>query len=131
MAVERSGQPGTEGGDRPMRKLIAATAVITALAVSAGTALAFQCPTLIKQGRDAAAKMDAKDEKVKKATAMLDKAEGLHKEGKHAESVAEANEALAALGVKKSSSGPRCRRSRTCRRRRASVCPRPRRFLPV
>ena len=44
-----------------MRKLIAATAVITALAVSAGTALAFQCPTLIKQGRDAAAKMDAKD----------------------------------------------------------------------
>ncbi len=84
-----------------MRKLIAATAVITALAVSAGTALAFQCPTLIKQGRDAAAKMDMHSEKVKQATAMLDKAEALHKEGKHAESVAEANEALAALGVKK------------------------------
>jgi hypothetical protein len=83
-----------------MRTLIAATAVITALAFGAGTAQAFQCPTLIKQGRDAAAKMDAKDDKVKKATAMLDKAEGLHKEGKHAESVKEANDALMLLGVK-------------------------------
>lgn len=84
-----------------MRKLIAATAVVTALAVSAGAAQAFQCPTLIKQGRDAAAKMDMKSEKVKKAQAQLDKAEGLHKEGKHADSVKEANEALAQLGVKK------------------------------
>ena len=45
--------------------------------------------------------MDMQSDKVKQATAMLDKAEALHKGGKHAESVAEANEALAALGVKK------------------------------
>ncbi len=84
-----------------MRMLMAAAAIVTALAVGAGTAQAFQCPTLIKQGRDAAAKMDAKDAKVKKAVAILDKAEGLHKEGKHTDSIKEANEALGLLGVKK------------------------------
>ena len=84
-----------------MKKLMAVTAVVAALTVAAGTAHAFQCPTLIKQGRDAAAKMDAKNEKVKKAVSTLDKAEGLHKEGKHADSVKEANEALGMLGVKK------------------------------
>lgn len=84
-----------------MKKLMAVTAVVAALLVGAGTAQAFQCPTLIKQGRDAAAKMDAKNQKVKKAMTMLDKAEGLHKDGKHADSVKEANEALGLLGVKK------------------------------
>ena len=84
-----------------MKKLMGVTAVVAGLALSAGTAVAFQCPTLIKQGREAAAKMEAKDEKVKKAVSMLDKAEGLHKEGKHADSVKEANEALGLLGVKK------------------------------
>ncbi len=84
-----------------MKKLMTATAVVAALSLSAGTALAFQCPTLIKQGREAAAKMDAKDAKVKDALAKLDKAEGLHKEGKHADSVKEANDALGMLGVKK------------------------------
>ena len=84
-----------------MKKLMSVTAVIVVLSWSAGAALAFQCPTLIKQGRDAAAKMDAKDPKVKDALARLDRAEGLHKDGKHADSVKEANEALGALGVKK------------------------------
>lgn len=84
-----------------MRKLTAAIAAVAALAVGAGTAQAFQCPTLIKKGRDAAAKMDAKDQKVKYALADLDKAEALHKQGKHAESIKEANEALGLLGVQK------------------------------
>ena len=84
-----------------MKKLMAVTAVVASLALGAGTAVAFQCPTLIKQGRDAAAKMDAKDPKVKNALAKLEKAEGLHKEGKHADSVKEANEALGMLGVEK------------------------------
>jgi len=44
--------------------------------------------------------MDANSDKVKKAASMLDKAEALHKEGKHADSVTEANEALGLLGVK-------------------------------
>jgi len=66
-----------------------------------GTATANMCPTLVKQGRDAAATMDANSDKVKKAVSMLDKAEALHKEGKHADSVKQANEALDLLGVKK------------------------------
>jgi len=37
--------------------------------------------------------MDANSDKVKKAVSMLDKAEALHKEGKHADSVKQANEA--------------------------------------
>jgi len=84
-----------------MKKLMAVTAVVVGLTFTAGTAIGMMCPTLIKQGRDAAAKMDANSEKVKKAVSMLDKAEALHKEGKHADSVKEANEALGMLGVKK------------------------------
>jgi len=84
-----------------MRKLITATAGLAILAMAAGPALAFQCPTLIKQGREAAAKMDASDAKVKEATARLAKAESLHKDGKHADSVREAKEALGMLGIKK------------------------------
>lgn len=84
-----------------MKKLMTATVVSAVLAMSAVPALAFQCPSLIKQGREAAAKMNANDAKVKEATAKLAKAEGLHKDGKHADSVKEANEALGLLGIKK------------------------------
>jgi hypothetical protein len=84
-----------------MKTLIAVTAVVVGLAFAAGTATANMCPTLIKKGREAAAKMDANSDKVKEAVSMLDKAETLHKDGKHADSVKEANEALELLGVKK------------------------------
>jgi hypothetical protein len=84
-----------------MKKLMAVTAVVAGLTFTAGTATANMCPTLIKQGREAAAKMDGNSENVKKAVSMLDKAEALHKEGKHGDSVKEANEALGLLGVKK------------------------------
>ena len=84
-----------------MKTLMAVTAVVVGLTLVAGTATANMCPTLIKQGRDAAATMDAKSDKVKKAVSMLDKAEALHKDGKHADSVKQANEALDLLGVKK------------------------------
>ena len=83
-----------------MKKLTAVMAV-GALVLSAGVAHAFQCPTLIKQGREAAAKMDANDAKVKGAQAKLNAAEALHKQAKHAEAVKAANEALEALGVAK------------------------------
>lgn len=84
-----------------MKKLMAVTAVVAGLTFTAGIATAKMCPTLIKQGRDAAAKMDASSEKVKKAVSMLNHAEALHKEGKHADSVNEANEALGLLGITK------------------------------
>ncbi|OGK98210.1 MAG: hypothetical protein A3E31_04420 [Candidatus Rokubacteria bacterium RIFCSPHIGHO2_12_FULL_73_22] len=76
-------------------------AAVAALVLSAGAAQAFQCPKLITQGREAAAKMDATDAKVKGALAQLDQAEALHKQAKHADAVKTANEALAALGVAK------------------------------
>jgi hypothetical protein len=75
-------------------------AVMAAVAMAASPAFAFKCPTLIKAGREAAAKMDANDPKVKAATAKLDEAQKLHSEGKHADSVKAAEEANAMLGVK-------------------------------
>jgi hypothetical protein len=82
-----------------MKKLIAIIAMVTGLAFS-GVALASTCPVLIKQGKDAAAKMKADDPKVKEANAKLAEAQKLHDDGKHKESVQTANEALALLGVK-------------------------------
>src|SRR5207247_10984707 len=67
-------QPGVRGGDTGMKTLMAVTAAVVGLTFAAGTATANMCPTLVKQGRDAAAKMDANSDKVKKAVSMLDKA---------------------------------------------------------
>ena len=84
-----------------MRKALIATVVAVSLAFTGGVALANSCPTLIKEGRDAAAKMKADDPKVKAAVAKLDQAQKLHDDGNHKDSMAKANEALADLGVKK------------------------------
>jgi hypothetical protein len=81
-----------------------ATMVIVAalsVALTGGPAFASSCPKVIKEARDAAAKMKADDPKVKGALAKLDQAQKLHDAGKHAESLKTANEAAAALGVKK------------------------------
>ena len=83
-----------------MKKTMVAMAVAVSLAFT-GAAMASSCPKLIKEGRDAAAKMKADDPKVKGAVAKLDEAQKLHDGGKHQESMAKANEALADLGVKK------------------------------
>jgi hypothetical protein len=82
-----------------VKKLMTITAVAATLAFS-GAALASNCPVLIKQGKEAAAKMNADDPKVKEANAKLTEAQKLHDTGKHADSVKTANEALALLGVK-------------------------------
>jgi hypothetical protein len=84
-----------------MRKLMGVTAVAVALAFTAGGAFASSCPKVIKEGRDAAAKMKADDPKVMAAVKKLDQAQKLHDEGKHAESLKLANEADADLGIKK------------------------------
>jgi hypothetical protein len=84
-----------------MKKTIVAMAVAVSLAFTGGMAMANSCPKLIKEGRDAAAKMNANDPKVKGALAKLDDAQKLHDEGKHKDSMAKANEALNDLGVKK------------------------------
>jgi hypothetical protein len=83
-----------------MKKLMAVIAVALSLSLTGGLAYANGCPKAIKAGRDAAAKMDANDAKVKAAVAKLDEAEKLHKDGKHAESMKLTTEANASLGVK-------------------------------
>jgi hypothetical protein len=88
-------------GGESMKKTLTVVAVAVSLALTSGVALASSCPKVIKQGREAAAKMKADDPKVKMAVAKLDAAQKMHESGKHAESLAKANEALADLGVKK------------------------------
>jgi hypothetical protein len=84
-----------------MKKATVAAAVALSVALMSGSALASGCPKVVKEGRDAAAKMKADDPKVKAAVAKLDEAQKLHDAGKHAESMKTANDALAELGVKK------------------------------
>jgi hypothetical protein len=74
-------------------------AAVLALTLVSSAASASMCPVLIKQGRDA--EMNQNGANVKNALAKLDRAAALHKEGKHADSMREANEALGMLGVKK------------------------------
>ena len=80
-----------------MKKAIVAMAVAVSVAFTGGVAMASSRPKIIKEGRDAAAKMKADDPKVKGAVAKLDEAQKLHDGGKHAESMAKANEAVADL----------------------------------
>ena len=63
----------------------------------AGTALANQCPLLIKQIQDATA--GKTDDASKKATALAAEAKALHDAGKHADSVKKAQEAAAAINL--------------------------------
>jgi hypothetical protein len=77
------------------------SALLLLLTLTPSAASASMCPVLIKQGRDAASAMNQNDPNVKSALAKLDRAATLHKDGKHVDSMREANEALGMLGVKK------------------------------
>jgi hypothetical protein len=84
-----------------MKKLVTVCLAVALVALAGSPAFAFKCPTMIKEGKEAAAKMKADDPKVKVAMAKLDEAQKLHGEGKHADSVKAAEEAHAMLGIKK------------------------------
>ena len=77
-----------------MKKILMALALVLAVA---GTALANQCPLLIKQIQDATA--GKTDDASKKALALAAEAKALHEAGKHAESVAKADEAAKAINL--------------------------------
>jgi predicted O-methyltransferase YrrM len=80
------------------KKTAVVVALVTILVVSVGgPAFANQCPTLIKQANDKIATMDQNSDTVKKAKELVAEADRLHKAGTHSESVAKAQEALAAL----------------------------------
>jgi hypothetical protein len=77
-----------------MKKLALALAMV---GLVAGTAAANQCPLLIKQVMDATA--GKTDDASKKAVALANEAKALHDAGKHAESVAKADEAAKAINL--------------------------------
>jgi hypothetical protein len=77
-----------------MKTLVAAVAVVL---FGVGPALAGQCPLLIKQIQDATA--GKTDDNSKKAVALAAEAKKLHDAGKHAESVAKADEAAKAINL--------------------------------
>ena len=77
-----------------MRMLTMALAMVGLLA---GPALANQCPLLVKQIMDATA--GKTDDASKKAAAMATEAKALHDAGKHAESVAKAEEAAKSINL--------------------------------
>jgi hypothetical protein len=77
-----------------MRQIALALGLV---AVLAGPAVAFQCPLLIKQIQDATAgKTDANSAK---ANELAAEAKKLHDAGKHAESIAKAEEAAKAINL--------------------------------
>jgi hypothetical protein len=77
-----------------LKTLLIAIAVIT---LAASPALAFQCPLLMKQVQDATAgKTDAAS---KKANDLVAESKKLHDAGKHAESIAKAEEAAKAINL--------------------------------
>jgi len=71
-----------------MKMLMMAIAIV---ALAASPVLANQCPLLVKQVQDATA--GKTDDASKKAMALAAEAKALHDAGKHAESVAKADEA--------------------------------------
>lgn len=73
---------------------------LVGLALMVSPAMASQCPLLIKQLNETVAKMKADDPKVKQGTTLIAEAQKLHDAGRHAESVAKAEEAAKVLGVK-------------------------------
>ena len=77
-----------------MKKLAMMLGLIGLLA---GPAMANQCPLLIKQVMDATA--GKTDEASKKAQGLATEAKALHDAGKHAESVAKADEAAKAINL--------------------------------
>jgi hypothetical protein len=75
-----------------MKTFVMALAVFGLLT---GPVLANQCPLLVKQVLDATA--GKTDDASKKASALATEAKALHDAGKHADSVAKAKEAAAAI----------------------------------
>ena len=80
-----------------MKKTVMLVLGAVLVLAAGGPVFANQCPTLIKQANDQIAGMDQSSEKVKKAKELVAEADRLHKAGTHSESVAKAQEALAAL----------------------------------
>jgi len=86
-----------------MLKKLFSACVLGALTLTfaASTAMAFQCPGLIRQAREARGKSALAKADKDKLEKMISEAQDLHGKGQHQASVDKANEALKMLGVKK------------------------------
>jgi len=82
-----------------MKKMMAGLAFGMAVVVGGGMAVANTCPLLIKQLRADLPKVKDKAKR-SEAKKLTDECEKLHKEGKHAESVAKCEEAATVAGIK-------------------------------
>jgi hypothetical protein len=82
-----------------MKKLMAILALAVMVAFSATLVEANQCPLLIKQLKEASAKITDSKKKAD-VDKMIAEAEKLHADGKHADSVKKAEEAAQVAGVK-------------------------------
>lgn len=81
-----------------MVKKLAVVALVTATVLALGApAFANKCPSLIKQANEQMAQMDQNSDKVKKAKALVEEADKLHKAGNHPDSVKKVEEALTTL----------------------------------
>jgi Holliday junction resolvasome RuvABC DNA-binding subunit len=94
---EASGYPAEVNPPKGGETMKALAMTLAVLALTAGPALGFQCPLLIKQIQDATA--GKTDEASRKATALANEAKMLHDQGKHAESVAKADEAAKVINL--------------------------------
>ena len=88
-----------KGVTRLMKKIMAGVAFGMAIVVGGGMAAANTCPLLIKQLRADLPKVQDKAKR-SEAKKLTDECEKLHKEGKHAESVAKCEEAATVAGIK-------------------------------
>ena len=80
-----------------MKKLVLFTVVTVMVLALGAPAFASQCPILIKQANEQMAKMDQNSAKVKRAKALVEEADRLHKAGNHPESEKKVQEALGLL----------------------------------
>jgi hypothetical protein len=81
-----------------MRRLVGILVVVgLAVALSAGGAWAFKCPSLAKQAKELLSSTSSNTDKYAKAKALIEKGEGQHKAGQHNDSVASLEEALKIL----------------------------------
>ena len=79
-----------------MRRTVIALVTVAWLATAA---LANQCPLLIKQLADAVATRAPDDPRAKTARGLIEEARKLHAQGRHADSIAKADEAAKVLGI--------------------------------
>ena len=79
-----------------MRSALIALLTVALLATAAA---ANQCPLLIKQLSDAVAARAPDDARARTARGLIEQARKLHAEGRHAESIAKADEAAKVLGI--------------------------------